>query len=500
MKIASSATISSPASFTAKLFNGKEFPRVQVHDAADYDNEDSGLEVLFFLQSPDGEKSPKPISTMIQTAMGIGHGFFSHQPTEEMDRALLFTDSIDNANRFQSQIQDAESNGRLWGFRTELNNILYQGKTCPGTNPNSCSDIYLKGECWRGIIGGINCTTSTAIRSYPMEINLVTSRNRSNYWEGEIVVATGSLEVGVDDRRIKSTLHYRPPRDVFSFIQRRGRAGRMSGDVAYSIMVLGNESSDQFYLYRRNRMLTAEGYELPLNPDNFAIAKMHDLLAQERNKLRKLSDSSRIQRGILEWLYSKLTGCSIIRDRYASELSNIQILTPLNQQKRIKKWIGEEMSRYANYLNIFWILEDIENQCPSTLKNKAREIKNLVILFFDGDKTQQVPIQDNLKQLAAGLNQLTFGESDPDVVSDIEYIIADLRTIWSSITFSSKLNVPYNLVKGLYDFFYYLGKIDEIWKFNYAPDVIKPVLQAFFYLGIETRKDPNHINCSTVFL
>jgi ATP-dependent helicase YprA (DUF1998 family) len=112
-KIASSATISDPSRFAAKFFYGNEDAHVLVHDASNYEQEPAGLEVLYFLQSPEGRIYSGAAPTLIQSVMSIGHGVLASN-----DRAIVFSDSLDMAGRLAAQISDAEEKKRLWKFRT----------------------------------------------------------------------------------------------------------------------------------------------------------------------------------------------------------------------------------------------------------------------------------------------------------------------------------------------------------------------------------------------
>lgn len=498
-KIASSATITNPESFAAKLFYGDESQPVRVHDAAQFDSEPSGLEVLYFLQSPSQDGSLPPTSTMIQTAMGVGHAIFN-----EDKRAILFTDSVDMANRFQAQIQDAESATQLWNFRTILNNLQYDGQTCPGTDPARCPNLFAKGECWRGIIGGENCTASIPIRENPLQINVVSSRSRSNYWDGEIVVATSSLEVGVDDERIKATLHYRAPRDVFSFIQRRGRAGRSRNDVAYSIMVLGNEASDQFYLYRRNRLLSAGSYELPFNPHNAVIAAMHRTLAVERARMRDFISRhatrtrSGAKRGVLEWVFLTLKRCPLISRLYSTSLNDIESNSNAdNQQRQLVRWIGEERRRLESHLNVSWTLQDIENECTNGMREDARAIRELVDRFLAGDRTVETDIEARVGALVDALSRLLRAENDPEQQNNIRALRDKLESVWQALRIQTSGRYEPELLRGLYDFFRILGEINNHGLYNYEPTILKTYLQAFFYLGLVTRNINSHRGCQS---
>lgn len=311
-KIASSATISDPARFAAKFFYGNQENDVLVHDASHYEQESAGLEILYFLQSPEGRIYSGAAPTLIQSVMAMGHGVLGNN-----DRAIVFSDSLDMAGRLAAQITDTERNKRLWEFRVMSNLIKFENRYCSRTSPSECP-IYLAGECWRVILGSQDCFQANSnLRENHLNVISVSSKQKNNFREGDIVVATPTLEVGIDDPCIKSTIHYLPPRTVFSFIQKRGRAGRASGEVAYTLMVLDTTPSSQFYFFRRNRLINGS-YELPLNPQNEVVRGMHDLIQRERQhmveRFREARNNNAIQ-GIWRWVWETLNRCPILRHR-----------------------------------------------------------------------------------------------------------------------------------------------------------------------------------------
>lgn len=288
--------------------------------------------------------------------MALGHGLLSPQ-----DRMLLFTESVDMAGRLKQQINNAEharwrdhrSSRGLWEFRTRLDALAFDGANCPGTDPGSCPLLYASGECWRGLRAGDRCCTiAPEVRETPLEVVQVTSQQPGLFWQGDVVVATSTLEVGVDDERIRATVHYRPPRTVFSFLQRRGRAGRAADDIAYTVLVLGNTPSDNFYFFRRNRLLHGH-YELPLNPNNDIIRAMHDRLEAERKLMAQhIVAERRIPPGIWRWVREMLQGYPLLMRLYRSKLDGLEGRTLDNQRAVVKRWIADERSSLENYLSL----------------------------------------------------------------------------------------------------------------------------------------------------
>ncbi|MEQ8957545.1 MAG: DEAD/DEAH box helicase, partial [Coleofasciculus sp. C2-GNP5-27] len=208
-KIASSATVSEPQRFAANFFYGEPTHPVLVHDAGAKDREEqfiyqqepAGLEVLYFLQSPEGRTNAGAAPTLIQSVMAMGHGVLGND-----NRAIVFSDSLDMAGRLTAQIQDAEENKRLWEFRTISDAIRFRNITCPGTPPRECP-IYLAGECWRGILGEQECfQLINALREVPLRIISVSSKQQNDYQESLTELSTTFIPY-------KTVYRYRPNPD-----------------------------------------------------------------------------------------------------------------------------------------------------------------------------------------------------------------------------------------------------------------------------------------------
>src|SRR5262249_35211123 len=152
-------------------------------------------------------------------------------------------------------------------------------------------------------------------------IQLITGNTTGNRgFQSPLIVGTSALEVGVDDPAVQATLHYRPPRTVFDFIQRRGRAGRGYGELAYTIVVLKQEPSDYFYLVRRHRIIDGT-YDLPLNPDNSVVRQIHDWLDQARTEYFDLVQRKQGElAGIWSWVLCQVENCPHLTGKYAREV------------------------------------------------------------------------------------------------------------------------------------------------------------------------------------
>ena len=502
-KIASSATISDPQRFAANFFYGQPNYPVFVHDAGAkdsegqfiYEQEPAGLEVLYFLQSPEGRSNAGAAPTLIQSVMAMGHGVLGND-----DRAIVFSDSLDMAGRLTAQIRDAEENKRLWEFRTISDAIRFQNITCPGTPPSECP-IYLAGECWRGIIGNQGCFQFIdALREVPLQIVSVSSKQQNDYRDGDIIVATPTLEVGVDDERIKSTIHYLPPRTVFSFIQKRGRAGRAGDEIAYTLMVLDTTPSSQFYFFRRNRLINGT-YELPLNPQNEVVRGMHDLIQRERERMgqyfQNAPRNNAIQ-GIWRWVWETLNRCHILRHYYAQQLAALDSYPRSSQdqghvRRTLRDWIQREKQLLGNYLSLEQLLEKIQEESPDELHNTVQDAINAINGFLSDQGVSADDVRRQLGRLDRELGGIYYtDDANQELLEQITGIQRTVRDTWLSVSRQQSWQIELRHVECLYDFFRALERLCEQRILNMAPDVLKIVLQSMFYLhlGINETDTP----------
>lgn len=495
-KIASSATVSNPERFAAKLFYGDESNQVYLHDANDkiYPSESGGLEVVVFLRSPEGEDSPPPQATLLQVAMAMGHAVLGPE-----DRAILFTESVDHVNRTSLQLRDAEQEQELWRFRTIVDEIEFSGLRCPHSSAHECS-IYQTGKCWRGVQGGHECVQYDKLREQAMTINEVSSKNLNDVAYGDIVIATASLEVGVDDPNFRATIHYRPPLNVFSFIQRRGRAGRRHNDIAYTVMVLGNDAVDEFYFRRRNRLIDGKHYELPLNPQNMIIRSMHDLLEQEREAIEKLTNSNNIPKSIMLWVLDKYRHCNILKRLFGSELQQMYQRTQIAsskpqidvQENQFRNWIKEQYLRFKRYLDLEITLQELEARVPGSAKSLVIELRNKLEEYRTGKATESTAtdVKNIAMDLVNRLMRLEFDESssfNEREKKDLDWIIDKTREIARGYQLADKLNVTSEEIMALYQFFTLIhedlnGPFGNI-VLKYVPEAIPLTLQSLFYTG-----------------
>jgi ATP-dependent helicase YprA (DUF1998 family) len=502
IKIASSATVSNPERFAAKLFYKDENTNVVLHDAhTDLDLETAGVETLIFLRSPEGDDVPPPQATLLQTAMAVERGIL--QPG---DRTILFTESVDHVNRTSIQLRNAEVDQQLWRFRSIVNDIQYEGNNCPQSHAFIC-DIYAAGECWRGINGGVNCTTHDNILISPLDVNVISSRNANLISDGDLIVASPSLEVGVDDPNFKSTIHYRTPFNVFSFIQRRGRAGRSGNDMALTVMVLGNDANDEFYFRRRNRLIDGSNYELPLNPNNAVIQDMHQAMEQERLVIQGLSNRSGYShdlKSLLLWLLNKYVNCSTLNRLFSDELNSMyqglenagSWAQVQRQQESFRRWINEKHDLFKKYLDIEIMLQELEARIPEKSQQLVSQLRHNIQEYQQGNETVRSEIITTISiQITQKLSELIISQTLTDREQrELQWLHQLTIDISRGYRVQERLDIQTQEITALYQFFtVWYEKLNDVQygnvPLNYVPQAIKLTLQSLYYIGTTCLTD-----------
>lgn len=329
MFVASSATINNAKDFTSRIFATESSVR---YNPSESEKDTLGREHFILVKATDprdvivplGDSVYKPreewsemspttatnLSCMIQIAFGFYHTMRKEKAGERpdldvnKDRVLGFVDSIDSVSRLGGYVQEAEENG-LFKYRLpdailgdrdnnpDCPRELFRGSTddeyeeeavCeslpPNPNINPCP-VYQDGECWWTM-------RDRKLDLEEMTVAIHRSGNTklagSDYPAGDDwdqLITTSALEVGFDHASIIGTFQYRAPRNIPSFLQRKGRGGRDAEDEPITVVVLGSTPTDSYYFHHSN-LLSAddderrdEYLEIPLDEDNRFIKREH---------------------------------------------------------------------------------------------------------------------------------------------------------------------------------------------------------------------------------
>jgi len=110
------------------------------------------------------------------------------------------------------------------------------------------------------------------------------------------VVATPTLELGMDIGFLDAVVMASPPPSFAKYLQRAGRAGRR-GNVGYVFTVLGEDPIDSYYERNPEKFFDQEVTPVYIEPDNEEVLKVHLLallLSEGRVKLSELRGGWRV--------------------------------------------------------------------------------------------------------------------------------------------------------------------------------------------------------------
>lgn len=480
-RIASSATIADPRRFVAKLMHGDESADVRQHDASTDPMDHNGDEYAYFVQATNDLRRgiTRQNPALIQTIMLLGHGVL-----KDGERIIAFVDSIDHTQRMRKKITNAEHDRQLWKFRVRPDEIHYDGDDCKQTSPQLCR-VFHVGECWRGGHSTLCWHDIPRLRTRPLEIEAISSVHAGDFMQGDVIIATPTLEVGVDDDRIAATVHYQAPiSGVHGFIQRRGRAGRGMSADAVTVMVLGQTPTEQYYFYRRHRLLHGK-YMLPLNPDNPVIQRTHQILEAARNEVAARfvrAGSKHIQYPLHEWLIEHLRSCQLLGQLYPQDLA---CLKPGSTLKGIlSSWINREKPSLSDRLQLRALMRELREQAPQfdDLITAVDQALRSAELYSQG-QIGHPEVRKAFKSLDAAVGSHVYDETGNPHTTFTKYQM-QIRSLWDALGQPGDLRSRF--AEQLYDFFDALAELLEHdgWRLNDPSETIKITLRALYYLHL----------------
>jgi superfamily II DNA or RNA helicase len=340
-----SATLRDAASFFATL-TGVNRSRVTLVEPSDAEMEEEGAEYLLALRG-DPVSQTALLSTTIQTAM-LTRRVLDSLATRNSDgvwgsKTFVFTDDLDANNRLFSQLADAEGwhhrSGRLepnaTGPLAQLRNV--------STTTVSARSLRNYGQDW-SIAKACGFSLDQNDRARVAR----TSSQDAGYDESaEVVVATASLEVGFNDPDVGAVMQHKAPRDVASYLQRKGRAGRQREMRPWMIVVLSDFGRDRVTYQQYENLIDPQINLQSLPVDNAHIQKMQAAQA------------------VLDWLSTRVPNAKIWTwmskpQNYQSEIRSLlkifdSVLQDGTDRDRLKDYIGSALQLSEACLNrILW--------------------------------------------------------------------------------------------------------------------------------------------------
>jgi ATP-dependent helicase Lhr and Lhr-like helicase len=233
------------------------------------------------------------LSTSIQAAMLYGRVL--DPPGREYlhgSVGFLFTDDLDVTNRFYDDLRDTEgAQGKYkWGGRAKR---VLAGLRSPDAPYES--DRYRDGQSWN-LVQRIGWPLDPAASAGELRVGRTSSQDAGVDRNANLIVATASLEVGFNDPRVGLVLQHKAPRDAASFIQRRGRAGRLRSARPWTVVALSDYGRDRLAYQAYDTLFSPELPARRLPVGNRSVLKMQGAQA------------------LLDWLMVKLASRDIKGD------------------------------------------------------------------------------------------------------------------------------------------------------------------------------------------
>ncbi|SEI52081.1 protein DpdJ [Paraburkholderia diazotrophica] len=272
-----SATLADATSFFSELIGAKA-EHVELVEPLKEELEDSGAEYLMVLRG-DPVSQTALLSTTIQASMLTRRVLDNHDRRSEGTwgtKAFIFTDDLDVNNRLYHQLADAE------GWQTSFRGLTPTKPTLAslrglqiGLDRTGRLKRVRFGQDWR-----VGLSIGHSMRADDRaKVGRTSSQDAGVDSSAELIVATSSLEVGFNDPSVGAVLQHKAPRDMASYLQRKGRAGRSRSMRPWMIVVLSDYGRDRVAFQRYEDLLdpVIKGSRLPLS--NIHIQKMQGAMA-----------------------------------------------------------------------------------------------------------------------------------------------------------------------------------------------------------------------------
>ncbi|MFC6154822.1 protein DpdJ [Nocardioides yefusunii] len=237
-----SATLKNAGDFMATL-TGVDRARIEAIAPAIEDMLPASREYGLVLRG-DPTSGASLLSTTIQTTMLLSR-MLDNKPGLFGSVTFAFTDDLDVINRLHDALQDAEGHNP-YGMARGTNLAQLRSPMHP-----QASARYAEGQSW-------DLPNALGRMGRKMLVARTSSQDTGVDNQADVIVATSSLEVGFNDPRVGTVIQHKAPRDMASFLQRRGRAGRRLAMRPLTAVVLSD--------YGRDR-LAYQSYEQLLEPE-----------------------------------------------------------------------------------------------------------------------------------------------------------------------------------------------------------------------------------------
>jgi hypothetical protein len=265
-----SATLLEARQFFHELTGIPNF-RIETVGAMEHEMFDEGAEYQLVIKGNPASQTSL-LSTSIQTCMLMSRlqdppnasGESAISDGRYGRRVFAFTDDLDVNTRLYDDLRDAEGI-KIFG----QHNIPLAALRGPKTQETLPRD--LDGQRWRlpEMIGHR--------LDHPLVVGRTSSRDPGVARKQNLIVATASLEVGYNDPEVGAVLQHKAPKDFASFLQRKGRAGRMRTMRPWTLTVLTAFGRDRLAFQSYHQLFEPVINEQHLPIRNLYLVRMQSL-------------------------------------------------------------------------------------------------------------------------------------------------------------------------------------------------------------------------------
>lgn len=337
-----------------------------------------GMEYQLVLRG-DPVSATSLLSTSIQTAMLLRRILdpSANPPSSGMygSRVFAFTDDLDVTNRLFHNLLDAEGRDS-WG-RPLTRQPLATLRTHSTANN---SDRLIAGQSW------YLCEEIGHGLQIPLVIGRTSSQDTGVSLDSDIIVATAALEVGFNDPEVGAIIQHKAPRDMASFLQRKGRAGRQRSMRPWTVVVLSDYGRDRLAYQAYDALFDPVLEKRPLPIANRYVMRIQAVFA------------------FIDWVAQQLSG----RTSKGSVWNDFAAPSTYRQRQE------QEIAIVQNILETEVGQRDLENYLQSALHLTKDEIDS--ILWEPPRSLMMAVLPTLLRRLESGWKRIPIrpDESDRD--------------------------------------------------------------------------------------
>lgn len=231
-----SATLTEPKEFFSALVGINENNTIYITPQED-ELIDEGIEYNAVLRG-DPMSESSLLSTTVQTTMLLSRVLdplnIDNKSTPWGPKVFGFTDKLDVINRWYHIQYDTEDK-KLSSLRDQ--DVLIKNKYTKST----LALLNTYGQLWN-----ISKRMDKYYLTNPVKVGITSSQTKGVDPDAKIVMATSTLEVGFNDPKVGAVIQHKSPRSMASFLQRKGRGGRVRGMRPWTIVVTSAYGRDRW--------------------------------------------------------------------------------------------------------------------------------------------------------------------------------------------------------------------------------------------------------------